>query len=143
MSTHAAVVTVAARAPLEVHQVPTITPSAGEVQVRVEWTASTPLDLHQSDSGILIVHPYVLGSGGAGTVIKLGPGVKRLKLGDKVNKRPHKFSLSNVKSTGFRFWLAFATRKGTPRNMHYCGIPSWSRRCIHRRGVVIRSGGLR
>lgn len=86
MSTHAAVCTVAPRAPLEIRQVPTPTPGEGEVQVRVEWTASTPLDLHQNDGGLLVKHPQVLGDGTAGTVVKVGPGVKKLKLGDKVSE---------------------------------------------------------
>jgi len=54
------------------------------VRVRVEWTASTPLDLHQGDGGLLVKHPQVLGDGIAGTVVEVGPDVKRLKLNDKV-----------------------------------------------------------
>lgn len=84
MSTHSAVVTVAIRAPLEIRQVPTITPAEGEVRVRVEWTASTPLDLHQNDGGLLVKHPQVLGDGIAGTVVQLGSGVKQLKMNDQV-----------------------------------------------------------
>ncbi|TVY75771.1 Deshydrogenase mlcG, partial [Lachnellula suecica] len=84
MSTHAAVVMVAVRGALQVIQVPTIKPTADEVLVRVEWTASTPLDLHQNDSGLMVKHPQVMGDGVAGTVVELGPDVKKLKLGDKV-----------------------------------------------------------
>lgn len=84
MPTHATVVTAAARAPLEILQVPTPEPSEGEVQVRAEWTASMPLDLHQADSGLLINHPQVLGDSTAGTVVKTGHGVKYLTVGDKV-----------------------------------------------------------
>lgn len=84
MSTHAAVVTASIRGPLEIIQVPTPEPGVGEVQVRVEWTASTPLDLHQNDSGLLVRHPQVLGDGTAGPVVKIGPGVKNLKVGDMV-----------------------------------------------------------
>ena len=84
MSTHTAVVTVATRAPLELRQVLTVQPSEGEVRVRVEWSASTPLDLHQADGGLLVQHPQVLGDGIAGTVVEVGPGVERLKLNDKV-----------------------------------------------------------
>ncbi len=53
--------------------------------VRVEWTASTPLDLHQNDGGLLVKHPQILGDGMAGTVVELGPKVKHLKIGDQVN----------------------------------------------------------
>ena len=84
MATHRAVVTTAAHAPLEILQVPTITPEQGEVRVRVEWTASTPLDLHQADGGLLVHHPQVLGDGIAGTVVEVGSGVDNLKLGDQV-----------------------------------------------------------
>ena len=84
MATHPAVVTVATHAPLEILHVPTINPGPGEVRVRVEWTASTPLDLHQADGGLLVKHPQVLGDGIGGTVVEVGPGVKNLKLGDKV-----------------------------------------------------------
>lgn len=84
MSTHAAVATVGIKAPLAVIQVPTITPKQDQVRVRVEWTASTPLDLHQNDGGLLVSHPQVLGDGTAGTVVEIGPDTKRLNVGDKV-----------------------------------------------------------
>lgn len=83
--THAAVVTVAPRAALEVIQLPTISPAKGEVRVRVAWTASTPLDLHQADGGLLVQHPQVLGDGVAGTVVEVGDGVEKLTVGDKVS----------------------------------------------------------
>ena len=92
MATHSAVVTVALHAPLEIHQVPTITPSSGEVRVHVEWTASTPLDLHQADGGLLVEHPQVLGDGIAGTVVEVGPDVKDLQVGDKVSSSPPYYS---------------------------------------------------
>ena len=81
---HPAVVTVSKSAPLEILQVPTVDPVDDEVQVRVEWTASTPLDLHQSDGGLLVTHPQILGDGVAGPVVKVGPKVKKLQVGDMV-----------------------------------------------------------
>lgn len=81
---HSAVVTASNGGPLEIRQVPTVDPGEGEVQVRVEWTASTPLDLHQNDGGLLVNRPQILGDGTAGTVVKVGPGVKNLLVGDKV-----------------------------------------------------------
>lgn len=84
MSKHAAVVTTKVHGPLEILYVPTITPREGEVRVRLEWTASTPFDLHQNDGGLLAKHPQVMGDGIAGTVVEVGPGVKRLKVGTKV-----------------------------------------------------------
>ena len=66
MSTHAAIVTVSPRSPLQVLQLPTPVPTANEVLIRNLWTASTPLDLHQADGGLLVTHPQVLGDGTAG-----------------------------------------------------------------------------
>ncbi|KAL2061822.1 hypothetical protein VTL71DRAFT_7200, partial [Oculimacula yallundae] len=85
MSTHAAVVTASIGGPLEILQVPTIPPTGDEVLVKVQWTASTPLDLHQNDGGVVVTHyPQVLGDGSAGTVVEVGPDVKKLKVGDQV-----------------------------------------------------------
>ncbi|KAF2626758.1 GroES-like protein [Macroventuria anomochaeta] len=84
MSTHFAVATVGVKAKLELIRVPTVKPTGDQVRIRNEWTASTPLDLHQNDGGLLVKHPQVLGDGTAGTVVEVGPDVKRLKVGDKV-----------------------------------------------------------
>lgn len=86
MSTHIALATVAIRAPLEIIQVPTVRPIDHEVRVRVQWTASTPLDLHQNDGGLLVKHPQILGDGVAGTVEEVGPLVRNLAVGDQVSK---------------------------------------------------------
>ena len=83
MTSHPAVVTVAKGAALEILEVPTVTPTGNEVRLRNEWTASTPLDLHQNDGALLVKHPQVLGDGVAGTVVEAGPE-SRLKVGDKV-----------------------------------------------------------
>ncbi|KAI1619245.1 chaperonin 10-like protein [Exophiala viscosa] len=84
MATHAAVVTVGPGLPLDIHQVPTPKPVGAQVRVRSEWTASTPLDLHQADGGLLVTHPLVLGDSLAGTVVEVGPDVTLLRVGDKV-----------------------------------------------------------
>ncbi len=84
MATHNAVATVAIRAPLEIIRIPTNKPTGREVVVRVEWVASTPLDLHESDGGLLVEHPQILGDSMAGTVIEVGPSVRNLVVGDKV-----------------------------------------------------------
>jgi NADPH:quinone reductase-like Zn-dependent oxidoreductase len=84
MSTHKAVATIGRKQNLGLIDVPTVKPLGDEVRVRVEWTASTPLDLHQNDGGLLVTHPQVLGDGTAGTIVEVGDDVKRLKVGDKV-----------------------------------------------------------
>ncbi|KAI2465555.1 GroES-like protein [Annulohypoxylon bovei var. microspora] len=82
--THDALVIVAPRAPYEIHQYPTISPVGDEILVHVKWTASTPLDLHQADGGLLVEPPYRTGSSSAGVVVEVGPDVKHLKVGDRV-----------------------------------------------------------
>jgi NADPH:quinone reductase-like Zn-dependent oxidoreductase len=84
MSTHSAVATVGIKAPLGTIEVPTISPAGQQVRIRTEWTASTPLDLHQNDGGLLVKHPQVLGDSAAGTVVEVGPDVNRLTVGDRV-----------------------------------------------------------
>ncbi len=84
MTTHPAVVTVSPGAPLEILQVPTPTPKDDEIRVRALWTASTPLDLHQADGGLLVKHPQVLGDGIAGPIVELGPFATKYKVGDVV-----------------------------------------------------------
>ncbi|KAJ4310300.1 hypothetical protein N0V94_008510 [Neodidymelliopsis sp. IMI 364377] len=84
MPTHAAVATIGIKSPLGIIEVPTPTPTGEQVLVRVEWTASTPLDLHQNDGGLLVTHPQVLGDSVAGTVVEVGSEVKRLRKGDVV-----------------------------------------------------------
>lgn len=63
-------------------------PSEGEVVIHVQWTASTPLDLHYADGGLLISqYPFLTGNGGAGgTIAAVGQGgdLKGLEVGDKV-----------------------------------------------------------
>ncbi|KAM0263533.1 hypothetical protein ACHAQJ_001152 [Trichoderma viride] len=71
--THPAVVITAARAPLEIAMRQTEAPGAGELLIHVDWTSSTPLDLHQADGGLLVTPPQVMGSSFGGTVVALGP----------------------------------------------------------------------
>ena len=84
MATHPAVVMVGVGKSLEIHQVPTAKPTDNEIRVRCEWTASTPLDLHQADGGLLVKHPQRLGDGTAGTVVEVGPTATKFNVGDVV-----------------------------------------------------------
>ncbi|GKT63483.1 zinc-binding dehydrogenase [Colletotrichum tofieldiae] len=83
--THKAVATPAKRAPLILIDRETKLPGEGEVLIQNQWTASSPLDLHRADGGLLCNHPEVMGGGGAaGTVVAVGPGVERLQAGDQI-----------------------------------------------------------
>ncbi|CAH0059709.1 unnamed protein product [Clonostachys solani] len=87
-TTQKAVALPAKRTPLTQISSPVVPPAAGQILVKVHWTASTPLDLHRADGGLLIPsYPSLMGSGGAaGTVVQLGPSgdLKGLKVGDQV-----------------------------------------------------------
>ncbi|KAK7756224.1 hypothetical protein SLS62_001817 [Diatrype stigma] len=82
--THSALMIVGPRQPYEIHQVPTVSPQADEVLVRVLWTSSTPLDLHRADGGLLVDPPFIGGSSCAGVVVEAGAAVDRLRPGDRV-----------------------------------------------------------
>jgi NADPH:quinone reductase-like Zn-dependent oxidoreductase len=64
----------------------------GDVLVRVHDTSVNPLDSKLRDGAFKIFLPYrppfVLGHDVAGTVIKIGPGVSRFKVGDEIYARP-------------------------------------------------------
>lgn len=113
-SKHSAVVIVAPRHPLEILPVDTIPPSEGEVLVRVQWFASTPLNLHNADGGLLVQPPHVMSGCFAGTVARLGdlsspslsPSSRSLRVGDEV------------------FGFGFATQQQRPMQ-EYITIPAY------------------
>ncbi|KAJ2976358.1 hypothetical protein NUW58_g8106 [Xylaria curta] len=82
--THDGLVLVDTQAPYEVRKFPTVSPKGDEIMVNVKWTASTPLDLHQADGGLLVQYPMRTGSTGAGVVVEVGPDVKHFEVGDRV-----------------------------------------------------------
>ncbi|KAK1143701.1 hypothetical protein N8T08_006101 [Aspergillus melleus] len=59
-------------------------PQQQEVQVRIEWVPSAPLDVYQLDAGLMAQFPQSLGDSEAGTVVAVGCGVERLRVGDQV-----------------------------------------------------------
>ena len=84
-STHRAV---AALSPgsWDVISVPTPTPNAGEVLIKVEYSALISVDQYQVDTGYIVKEwPIVLGFTAAGRVAKLGEGVADLREGDRVS----------------------------------------------------------
>ena len=65
---------------------PTPTPQAGEVRVRVGAAALNPIDLYVRGGTIPmpLKFPYIPGCDLAGTVEAVGPGATRFKIGDRV-----------------------------------------------------------
>lgn len=84
MSTHPAIIATGIKEPLTTQRVPTATPQQHEIQVRVEWVPSAPLDVFKVDAGLMAQFPLRLGDSVAGTVVAVSPNVQRLKLGDRV-----------------------------------------------------------
>ena len=84
MSTHHAIIATGLKEPLTIQRVPTATPQQHDVQVRVEWVPSAPLDVYQVDAGLMAEFPLCLGDSVAGAVTAVGTGVQRLKAGDRV-----------------------------------------------------------
>lgn len=84
--TMAAAVMTAAGEPLEIRDLPIPKPGPGEVLVRIEVCGLCHTDLHlwKGDQPIERDGPVILGHEGIGTVVELGPGVTRLKPGNRV-----------------------------------------------------------
>lgn len=71
---------------LQYGDVPTPTPQAGEILVRVKAAALNPIDTYIR-AGVVAAKlpmPFITGSDLAGVVESLGPGVKRFKAGERV-----------------------------------------------------------
>ena len=67
-------------------ELPTPTPKAGEIRIRVAAAALNPIDTYIR-AGIVnmpLPKPFITGCDVAGTVEAVGPGVKRFKVGDRV-----------------------------------------------------------
>jgi NADPH:quinone reductase len=69
---------------MEVVDLPTPSPAAGEVLVRVEAAGVNFIDVYFRSGAYPREVPFVLGEEGAGVVEVLGPGVVDLKIGDRV-----------------------------------------------------------
>ncbi len=76
----------AAKEPLRIEEIPTPTPGAGEVLVKVAACGLCHTDLHYIDHGTPTFKkpPIILGHEISGTVAGLGSGVKSWKEGDRV-----------------------------------------------------------
>lgn len=71
---------------IKVGELRDVEPGPGEVLVRVGYASLNPIDLYLR-SGVVampMAFPYIVGCDLAGTVEKLGPGVKRFREGDRV-----------------------------------------------------------
>ncbi|KAK4131831.1 GroES-like protein [Trichocladium antarcticum] len=89
-ATHPAVAIIAPRQPLQLTTLPTVPPSPSEALVHVTWTASSPLELHRADGGLLLGSnpPFLMASTIGGTILALGTPAAatnpRLRVGDTV-----------------------------------------------------------
>ena len=70
--------------PFEIKNKPDPDPSAGQVRIRMAASGMCGTDVHVWDGTFPITLPNVLGHEPVGVVDKLGPGVTKLKAGDRV-----------------------------------------------------------
>lgn len=72
------------RAPLAIEEVEIMDPAPGEAQVRIAASGVCHSDLHHIQRDTASLPPLVLGHEAAGIVERVGPGVTRVKPGDRV-----------------------------------------------------------
>ena len=74
------------RQPLQIRDVPVPSPGRGQALVKVIATGVCHTDLHAADGDWPVKPslPFIPGHEGAGIVVKLGPGVTDLEVGDRV-----------------------------------------------------------
>jgi len=74
---------------MAVTEVPTPSPGAGEVLVRVEAAGICGTDTHIFSGKYAATYPLIPGHEYSGTVVELGPGVTDLQVGDLVSADPN------------------------------------------------------
>ena len=85
MPVHKALVIPEKRAPYVVKSVPTPKPGPAQVLIKVESVSLAPFDWAVQSLGMVIEeYPAILGEDIAGTVVEVGEGVTRFKIGDRV-----------------------------------------------------------
>ncbi|KAJ5973370.1 alcohol dehydrogenase [Penicillium waksmanii] len=71
--------------PLQVGPAPAPMPEENEVVIKVAYAAVNPVDWKlQEEASFELKYPFILGTDVAGTIVQLGSGVTRLKLGQRV-----------------------------------------------------------
>ena len=74
------------REPLQIREVPVPSPGPGQALIQIMATGVCHTDLHAADGDwpVKPSPPFIPGHEGAGVVVKLGPGVTHLEVGDRV-----------------------------------------------------------
>jgi NADPH:quinone reductase-like Zn-dependent oxidoreductase len=73
------------RANLHIQDLEKPEPKTGEIRIRIHAAGLNPVDYKTADWGhVAWTYPHTLGVDGAGVVDKIGPGVERFKVGDRV-----------------------------------------------------------
>lgn len=74
---------------LELREMPEPTPGQGEVLIEVKACGVCGTDIHVKHDRFPCWPPVILGHEFAGEIVRLGPGVERFKVGDRVVGEPH------------------------------------------------------
>lgn len=85
MPEHKALLLLEKQGELAVRDVPTYSPGAGQLKIKIISTALNPVDWKMATTGFFIQdYPFILGTDAAGEVVELGEGVTGFAQGDKV-----------------------------------------------------------
>ena len=95
---------------LKLDEVATPKPSAGEVLVRVHAAGVNPYDTYMRAGTYALKPPlpYTPGSDAAGVVEAVGDGVKKVKRGDRVLRKPSPAPMRNTPSRSKSKSISFA-----------------------------------
>jgi len=95
-------------------QAPIPDPTAEHVVIKVEYGAITPFDVYVVDRGFYSNYPQGIGGNVSGTVVRVGPEVTDLKVGDRVSAAiHHRTRVFTIHATGY--WILLRpSRPGHP-----------------------------
>ncbi|RWA03699.1 hypothetical protein EKO27_g11407 [Xylaria grammica] len=118
----AAVITEAKAHPFVIRPAPVWTPGAHEILVKNEAVAINPVDGNLQYMSIYpLNYPTVLGQDIAGTVVAIGPGVTRFRVGDRVVGHATGMTSGRQQDGGFQLYTTLQTNMASPipANMSY------------------------
>ena len=143
-----------AKAPLAVEEVELSDPQQDEILVQVAAVGVCHSDYHYMTGDLATPMPVVLGHEGAGIVEAIGPGVTRVKPGDKVvllwrpscgscehcaRGRPALCAISRVqRASGGMLDGTSRLRKGETELKHFLGVSCLAERCVVAEQAAVR-----
>jgi NADPH:quinone reductase-like Zn-dependent oxidoreductase len=125
MPTNNAAWLVTHRTPLEIKQAPYTSPAEGQLVIQNRAVAINPVDWGTQIMGDKIFPwlkaPYILGSDVAGEVVEIGPGVRNIKVGDRVLGQCLNFQHNNPAEGAYQEYVVLLQSMSSkiPDNVKY------------------------